>query len=270
MYCGRELGKDEHCSCPQSVNARQKKESQQAGQAGQKKEKKKQRKKINFNAWRFLNKRKPKGPRPVRHFGHRVFTSFIKDSMKDPVFTALNPANAGKGIVFAVLTIFGLLLSAFLYFLSASSKIEIFWAFSRIISFGGGQWYTVIANIALNTLNIIILTYIAFFVFTGVFCLMIKYMLRRFCSFWNMAVRFAAGIVPVAAALAAGLVLMIFSYQTSVVLAAAAVILNIIVNYEVLKNQMSFLPQDKALYIIILGYFLAASICFAALRLAFI
>lgn len=268
MYCGRELAKEEKCNCAASSAARRRTQNADnnggsaynsekgANTQNVKKEKKQKRewKKPNFG-----------GARKVNEFNNgnffRGFINLIKEFFKNPVYTTTNPGAAGKAESIIIIGILGIVVSLAFFFSTSNISRSIFSITSRIIGFKGTQGFVQIGNMILNMLTFTAFSYIQFFVLSGIFYLIQKYVLRLYTRFWDIAVCFAISTIPIAAVGAVGILVSFFSMRTVIMMLCAAAAATVVLMYEAVKALWQPISPDRLIYVMAIGGFVYFSIC---------
>lgn len=277
MYCGRELEKSEKCNCAGSVQARRNRDGQttDSGNNRQQNDGTYKAEKVNYQKKEKKQKRDWKGfdfkskaqkARAVNSFNNGRFwlgfINLVKSFLKNPVYTALNPAYAGKYESILLVGIMGIVLSLVVFFSTGNISRNIFSMLSRVIGFKGTQGFAEIGNMILNMITVTAFSYIQFFILSGIFYLIQKYVLRLQTKFWDIAVRFAMSAIPMIFVGLIGIVISLFSMQTVLFMLAGTMIVSIAIMYEVFKDMWQPLMPDRIVYIMAGGYFVYFSLCF--------
>lgn len=262
MYCGRELNKSEQCDCAMSAAARAGKYTAQNPSGTS--ESKNQTRKEKSKAERKEKKEQKKRSKPYNSHSGNFFVNFknlIVDFLKNPIYTVKNPGIAGKGETLVLTALLGITVSLVVFFSGSTMNRGILSFMSSIFGFKGSRGFADILNMFLNMFTFTVFSYIQFFVLTGIFYMIQRFILRLYTEFWDIARRFSICSIPVIITGIAGIFFAFFSMQTVIMLIAAALIFAVILSFEAVKSMWHGLLEDRAIYLASVGYFVYFLIC---------
>ena len=266
VYCGRTLEKDEKCSCPQSVRARNAKNNAYTNNESSentfnetyttgytKKEKKNRFSKLK-NFWK---ERKLK-----RNTGGVGY--FISSFLKEPVNTIASPPYLNSVGIILIALVAGMVLAGGGYFLSSlfggvinilsqSFAIPVL----RTYSIGGFLFTAVFGGLALA---------LSIFVVFSVFWCIDRFILKRATPFFAFVTRLSYAILPVVLLGIVGIVIGFFSLYALLMFYVAGIVMWIILTYEALGYEWSFMDKSRIFYFVTVGLVFALIIGFNILR----
>ena len=248
IYCGRTLEKDEKCSCAMSVSKRMEKERESEEKKETKKEErpkqKKERKKREYN-FKARNNRSFNSSGVMRELWSH-FVSFIKS----PIETVMNPGSMSKTVIL------------------------LFAAFEGII--GGLCVYSVLSGasrgafrfLALSSISITFSGIVIFFIYSGIFYIVNRWLFKQFTPYWEFVKRFAFAALPVSIIGAAGVILGIFSQITFASLLLCGMVGSLIITYEILRSVWYSKSPTKIMYTMMASIFVFLSVLMSFIRFA--
>jgi hypothetical protein len=190
------------------------------------------------------------------------FAFTVKEFLKNPVYTIVNPGAMTRGEGIAVIGLTGLVYSvALLLCMQGSVGERIILALTGVIGFGGADNITHTANVCLGIGVLTAWTYVQYFLFVTMIFLIQKFALRAYADYWDIARRTALTAVPFLTAGVMSLITGIFSVKITAFIAVAAAVISIILVYEMLKELWHGLLADRLIYIMSLTYFVYLIIC---------
>ncbi len=279
IYCGRELEKGEVCTCPQSVarrNAKSSSEPQDKQKAKQNnyndpfrtetsyktgytgKESRFERAKAKREARKAARKTSAKNINPKGFF--TGLWRYVIDFAKSPVEKVSNPGYLGKGAILTIAAIQGALLWLCMFFVMRGGAVGPFKFLASVMSFNGSAGYNLIASMFMSLVSGAISGVVLFFLYSGIFYLINRFILRLKTAYWDFCVRLVGAWIPFTIICAIGAVLSILSPLTLVLLLLCGVVTVMVLTYEALKTEWIMYPPTKVMYAMILGYFVFFSI----------
>lgn len=292
MYCGRELEKDEKCTCPQSKARRgetdsgageEKEPEQKKEQKKQKKEQKKEQKKQKANpnysdpyrtntSYRtgyaggdsgfggvneqYRAKRAAKN-RVSGGFWNNIW-QYIVRSIRTPVEAVTNPTQLGKGAMLSIAAVMGALLWLCVFFILRGGAVGPFRLIASAMGFGGG--YTLILSILAAIVSGAVGGVVMFFLYTGIFYLINKFIMHMRTPYWDFCVRLVSAWVPFTVICLIGTALSLFSPYTLIALVLCGAAVTAVLTYEALKTEWCAFPPSRIVYSMLLGYFVFLSV----------
>ncbi len=256
IYCGRDLEKDEKCSCPGAVNARRAKEGPETDAyttAG-----------TNTGDWQestyrtgYTNKKKkfsfkkPNFKKPEFKKNAKQVTGFTKRFIHDPVNCVSNPGFLKPVQIILIIIATALFVSLCGFFIGARF-MPVIYNIKNLLKYA--LWGT-LSGVMLEFLFILVLY------------LVNRFMLKRRVNFMTFAMRPAAALIPLMLFALLGAVLSFFASPSSVMLLLTGIALNVVLTYEAMRSEWSFMPASKTMYTLGIAYFIFFVIVFNFLRL---
>lgn len=256
IYCGRDLEKGEKCGCPGAVNARRAKEGASYN-AGSKQSNPEggwqdstyrtgyttKKKKFNF--------KKPNFKKPEFKKNAKEVTGFTKRFIHDPINCISNPGFLKPVQIILIIIATALFVSLCGFFILARFMPFIY-NIRNLLKYT--LW---------GTLGGVILE----FLFILVLYLVNRFMLKRRLSFMTFATRPAAALIPLMLFALLGALLSFFAGPSAIMLLLTGFVLNIVLTYEGMRSEWSFMPASRTMYTLGLSYFIFFVIVFNILRL---
>lgn len=291
IYCGKELQKGEKCTCVQSrahSNASQK--TQNSANQGQKNENtythtsqyndpNRTQYQTGYTQKDGFFKRtyeKAKAKRTIRksrkqnkkHLFRIQLDSFL-NVLRDPVAAVQNPKNSSMGSMITLWAIFGAVLWLCAYFIMSNVPRGPLSMLANIMSFNGMAGYKVIGYMLMMMLSGAVSGTILFFLYTGVFYAIGRFLFRdRDSSYQSVCQRLAFTSVPFCAICVIGALVSSFSATTLLILLICGAFASVILTYEALRTQWSYLNQGRVVYGLMFGLFILSAIICYILRLS--
>lgn len=274
IYCGRELEKGEVCNCPQGAAYRASKNG------GVKTESKAEKKNYNSNPYRTENsyrtgysgkeskferaKTRYNTKRAAKKSAKRVnvnpkgfikgFMRYIADFIKSPVDKITNPGHIGKGTILTIAALQGAVLWLCVFFVMRGGAVSPFKLLSSAMGFSGSG-YELVGMILLIILSGALSGIVLFFLYSGIFYFINRFLMRLRTPYWQFCVRLACTWIPFTVICTVGAVLSMLSPVTLAVLMLCGAVSVAVLSYEALKTEWISQPAGKVLYAMILGYF---------------
>lgn len=289
IYCGRSLQPGEKCSCAMSVAKRMKKEKQKEHEQPPKnrseikneercrrraekadmKERKKQEKKSRHEARRAYSQR---GYNSARNkLNKSTFAnvgSLIRDFIKSPVKTVMNPRGLGNAETMILVVLEGIISGLCTYSIVTGASRGPFRLLGNLMGFKGVAGYGVLKGWLLSAVSGAIGGVLCFFIFSGIFFLINKFIFKQFTAYRDFARRFAFVAIPSTIIGAIGVLLGFFSQTTFVILLATGAVGSVLVTYEILKSMWYNASSTKLVYTVMAGFFVFAMVIMYIIRLS--
>ncbi len=289
IYCGKELEKGEVCDCPRSVAYRQQKANSSANGASadntdktqsnkgkDKKEKKKNTKTGYGNPYRtetsyktgyagddgFFERAKTKRrtKKAAKSGGYgtdggfKGFWRYIWEMMKSPIEKIQNPGHLSKIAILTIAAIQGAVLWLCLFFV-LNGHVGPFRLLASLMSFNGISGYKLILTMLLAIVSGAVSGVIMFFLYSGIFYLINRFLLRLNTRFWEFSIRLVSSWIPFTVICVIGALLSIISPITLLVLLICGAMTVVVLTYEALRTEWISRSPGKVMYAMILGYF---------------
>lgn len=285
-YCGKELADGELCNCPQAVmrrsgNKQQNGNNQQNTQTAQggtqqntwnnngnsyrtgytKKENKVK------HAW---EKHRAKAKARVKTNNTGIWQDMVScftRALKSPVDAMINPRIMNNAAIIILSAIQGAIIWLCMYFLRTGivrSPFGIMLSIITINPYKANSILWILTAIASGALGGILF----FLIYTGVFCLIDRFVFRQSGSFWNMAQRLISAPIPFTLICVIGCVFGLISSTSLAIMIICGIIAMIALTYEALKAQWISFSSTKIIYSMMLGFFIIVSIICYIVRIA--
>ena len=263
MYCGRELEKGEACTCSASRARRGETEdnsnpyrtetSYKTGYAGSDNRFERARDK-----YRAKREAKKNSPRKSGFF--RDLWQFCVKAIKNPSDAVSNPAHIGMWAMVTISAVMGALLWLCIFFIMRGGAVGPFALIASALSFSGTEGYRLLASIGLCILSGAIGGVVMFFLYTGIFYFINRFIMRLKTKYSEFCIRLVTAWVPFSLFCLAGAVISILSPYTLIAILAAGAAISAALTYEALKTEWYSVPPSKVIWGMVLGYFVFFSI----------
>ncbi|MGM9936148.1 MAG: cell envelope integrity protein TolA [Candidatus Ornithomonoglobus sp.] len=286
IYCGKQLEKGEVCTCAMSVARRKEKEARSAAEKAaepktkkeekaEAREKQRQTKEREKNAKRNERQRRAEEKRANRSaynaYKKNSFANvwrLFKDFVKSPVETVLNPGDMTKAEILLFAIIEGIIGGLCVYSVVTGASRGPLRLLGNLLGFKGVAGYGVLLGWIASALSGAIGGVLIFFIYSGVFYLVSKWIFKMFTPYWEFVKRFAFVAIPAAIIGAVGVILGIFSQTTFAVLLLCGVVGTIVLTYEILRSMWYSKSPAKTLYTMMLCIFIFLLIVLYIVRLS--
>ncbi len=289
IYCGRELGKDEKCTCRQSVRARAAKQENTAGANKSEEEYEKYKrsqtgadrnkgtdsgstayhtgytkKQTKWDRGSFKRKAKMNKDRAKESANDikNSISHMVKSILLNPMDAVANSGYVSKAVIIVINIITGCALSldVFMFLLKRYGHD----AFSAKLAQYGYSFAA--ANPVFIITNAVVFTALVF-LFQLVLYAFDKFVFRSRSGFWAFASRITAALSPFMISCAVGAAVGIFTIYATLMLIVTGSALSCILLYEALRNQWISLGRSTVFYITGIGIFIFTVICFNIFRI---
>lgn len=276
IYCGRELEKGEVCQCPQSVAYRQRKNNSSDTHRNTQKHKKSDksygggnREETSYKTGyaggdSFFERRRDRyrAKKAARAYSHtktngnfRGFWRYIIEVLKNPVDKIINPNYLSKAAIITIAAAQGALLRLCMFFVVHGS-VGPFRFLSLIMNFDINGGLKIILSMLLAIVSGAISGVVLFLIYSGIFYLINRFIMRANTGYWDISVRLASTWIPFTVICVLGAVLSILSPITLIVLLICGIVSVIVLTYEALKTEWISRTPSKVMYSMMLGYFI--------------
>lgn len=273
MYCGRDLKDGESCTCPQSVHARQSAQNttdQQAhassswADSNTYRAEKEPTKKHKEKKHRFKQPNRTYTGQSRNFF--KQFLSLAGSFFRSPVYTVSNPGNISNTLSIVLIALQGFILSIVAYLSVGNIGRGLFRIAANVIGIRGiTGWRHIIDMLAVAVGGTILYT-AGYFILSGIFYLIGRWLFKKSTSFWDIACRIAVCGIPMIGIGLFGIIFSLFSLPTLIILIVCGFIMEAILLYEALKGAWDD-SSDKAIYSTAAGLFLYLCIFYNIFRL---
>lgn len=272
MYCGRELKKGEKCTCPQSVtrhgggandtssNGRKKTDyNTQNTQRTQNRQTSYRTGYAGTGSQHERAKNRYRAKRAARRgMGRGGIRQYIVSSIITPVESVTNPVNPGMAVMLLIAAVMGALLCFDVYFALVGSGSRPYWYI--MASMGLDDGYSLISGVGVAVLAGAIMGVVMFFLYTGIFYFINRFVMRLHTAYRDFCVRLVTAWIPFAFICLVGVLFCLLSTITLTALILCGAVISSALTYVALKTEWYSVPPSKALFSMLLGYFLFLSI----------
>ena len=273
IYCGRQLEKGEVCTCAMSAakrrereaaeNAETKKGDKHAGreEKAQEKARRKEDKRREKERTREARRSAYSSAAPGGAAGiFRNIRTLIKSFIMSPVETVMNPGRMGRAEIFILAAIEGIIsgLCAFSIITGAARGPLSF--LGNVLGFRGMAGYSILLGWLMSAVSGAIGGLVIFFIYSGIFYLVNRFIFRGFIGYWDFVRRFVFVAMPIAAVGLIGIVLGMFSQHMFFLMLIAGMAGSVVLTYELLRSVWHTKSPAVVMYTMILCIFVFMTI----------
>lgn len=286
-YCGRDLQDGEQCNCPGAVARRENKKnntnsyanknhndnrtSYHTGYTQKENPLKRAWKKNRMKAAARRNAYKSKNNytnTPMDQGFWKNLWKFIAKFVVSPIETIANPGYINKGTVLVLAGIQGAIINLCIYFLRTGAVRSPFGIALSLITFNPMRSYSNLMYIGLAILSGIISGILIFFIYSGIFYFLNRFIMRQRTLFWDFSQRLVLTPIPFTAISVLGILFGMISSTTLAIMVLIGLVSMIILTYEALKTEWISFSNSRVFYMTILGLFIFTSIICYIIRLS--
>ncbi|MBR0365388.1 MAG: hypothetical protein IJH94_01125 [Clostridia bacterium] len=277
IYCGRQLEKGEVCSCAMSVAKRREREmnaeqakpdgdTARADKAAQKEEKHRAREEKKRAKEEKRKQAKTGGTNANNAFAGawRLF----KDFVKSPIDTIMNPVGMGIPEMLILVIAEGSIGGLCAYSIVTGASRGPFSFLGNLLGFKGLTGYSVLLGWLMSAVSGAVSGMLMFFIYSGIFYLINKWIFRQFSPYREFIKRFAFVALPMAAVGVAGIVLGMFSQRTFAMLLVAGAAGAVILTYELLRSVWYSKSASKTMLVMMIAIFIFMLVASNIVRLS--
>ncbi len=273
IYCGRQLEPGEKCTCAMSEARRRQKgegpktEENPKDKKRAEKEKKKQEAKARRNARRETrrNQWRPRGEMSNAFWDfRRLLIAFIKS----PVDTVMNPGEMSKAVIFLFIILEGLIGGMCVFAITTGAVRGPIGTLGAMMGFGGMNGYDLVRGWVMSAISGAISGAMIFFVYSGVFYLVNRFIFKQFTPYWEFVKRFVFAPIPLTVIGTIGVIFGLFSYRTFLILLISGLSGVVLITYEILKSVWYMKSPTKIIYIMMLCIFVFITVLVSLMRFA--
>lgn len=272
MYCGKELKEGERCDCYMSRQRRGETDTAQNTDKGDNK-KEKERKKTNNTSYktgyagsdnRFERARdRYRAKKEARkNAGKSGFWSdlwhYIVCAVKNPIDAVTNPRDLSKGALMLIAVAVGIIAWLCAYFITHGGAVGPVKVTASFMGFSEG--WTLNLKLLAVVLSGAVGGIVAFFLYTGVFYLINKFIIRSQTPYWQFCQRVITAWIPTAVIGVIGSLLGIFSLSALIAVALCGAAALVALTYEGLKTEWINASPQKVFLSMLLGFFAVISV----------
>ena len=284
IYCGRDLEKDEVCNCPQSVARRAAKNNESSKNAAEDKkqntqqqnyqnpyktetsyktgyagkESKYERARTKFHTKRAARKSNAKQVNPKGFF--KGLWRYVVDFIKSTVDSITNPGHLGKGAILTIAAVMGAVLWLCMFFIMRGGAVGPIKLLASAMSCNGSAGYKLIGMILMAAVSGAISGIVMFFLYSGIFYLINRFIMRLQTDYWEFCVRLVSAWIPFTVICVIGTLLSFLAPITLAILLLCGAATVAVLTYEALRTEWISRSPGKVMYAMMLGYFVFFSI----------
>lgn len=261
IYCGRSLEKGEKCTCAMSVAKRMSKSGTQSDTKTDNKADKKAEKQAEKARRKEARRVKREQRHAYRQYNFntkgvfRQMWQLIVSFIKSPVETVMNPGEMSKGLIILFVALEGVIGGLCAFSVTTGAIRGPVGFLGNVMGFKGTAGYSVLGQWAASAFSGAISGIMVFFLYSGIFYIVNKWIFKQFTPYWEFVKRFAFAPLPFTVIGAVGVILGIFSQLTFIVLLLCGIIGTILITYEILKSVWYSKSADKIIYTMMLCVF---------------
>lgn len=276
IYCGRQLEAGEKCTCAMSEARRRAK-----GTEADTKENPKDKKRAEKEAKKCEAKARREGAREARRNTWRprstngdikgmfrdfkdLFISFIKS----PVDTVMNPGEMSKAVIFLFIIVEGIIGGMCVFAITTGAVRGPVGTLGAMMGFGGMDGFNLVRGWVMSAISGAISGAVIFFVYSGVFYLVNKFIFKQFTPYWEFIKRFVFAPIPLTLIGTVGVILGLFSYSTFLILLISGLVGVVLITYEILRSVWYAKSTTKIMYTMMLCIFVIVTVLTGLLRFA--
>lgn len=270
IYCGRELEKGEVCHCPQSEARRMNKENEKTADAGSG-EKTNAEERTSYKTGytgrqsrfeRAKERRRAKKAEKAKSADgfFKTLFDFVKVFIKSPVDKIINPPSISKAVMLVIAAAQGVVAWLGMFFLCTGMNRSIFGILGQILGFNGLEGYSAVARMLLCALMGALSGVVLFFMYTGVFWLINRFIMKNKTEYWDFSTRLSLIGIPFTVFGAIGVALSIFALRTLLVLFVCGLISSLVLMYEALRTEWVNRSSSTVMYAMTGGLFILFSV----------
>ena len=282
IYCGRQLEKGEVCTCAMSAAKRREREAAEKTEPKKEDKRAERESRAQEKARQKENKRREKerareAKRNARASSapgsgiagvFRNVWELIKSFILSPVETVMNPGRMGKAEIFILAAIEGIIcgLCAFSIITGAARGPLSF--LGNVLGFRGMAGYSILLGWLMSAVSGAIGGLVVFFIYSGIFYLVNRFIFRGFIGYWDFIRRFVFVAMPIAAVGLIGIVLGMFSQQMFFLMLIAGMAGSVVLTYELLRSVWHTKSPAVVMYTMMLCIFVFMMIISGIMQLS--
>lgn len=261
IYCGRTLEKGEQCTCAMSVAKRMSKSGAQSDTKTDSKADKKAEKQAQKVRRKEARRNKREQRRAYRQYNFntkgilRQMWQLLLSFIKSPVETVMNPGEMSKGLIILFVALEGVIGGLCAFSVTTGAIRGPVGFLGNVMGFKGAEGYSVLGGWAASALSGAVSGILMFFLYSGIFYVVNKWIFKQFTPYWDFVKRFAFAALPFTVIGTVGVILGIFSQLTFIVLLVCGIIGTLLITYEILKSVWYSKSADKIIYTMMLCIF---------------
>ncbi len=271
IYCGKSLEKGEECTCAMSVSkrmqkqadAKQEKENKRAEKNAEKKAKREEKERMRRAKAYAKQSRSVNTDNPFKA-ALNLFVSFIKS----PIDTVMNPGEMSWAVIL-ILVLFEGIIAGLCVFSAVTGAVRgPISILGNAMGFGGMNGYELLRGWGLAMLSGAISGVVMFFLYSGIFFLVNKFIMRQFSPYREFVKRFTCVALPIAIFGILSVLLGFFSYTTFILLLVTGLVGSVIITYEILKSVWYMKKPTTVMYSMMLCIFIFMTVIANFIKIA--
>ncbi|MCH5212048.1 MAG: hypothetical protein J1G06_03455 [Oscillospiraceae bacterium] len=284
IYCGKQLEKGEVCTCALSVAKRREKAQQDEKESSETKkeskqearaEKAKEKAQAKERAKQAREREKNTKRQQYTNYGNTAFgrSSFrggfkgmsgnpfvnawklLVSFLKSPIETVMNPGRMGIAEILIMVIIEGIICGLCAFAIITGAPRGILSQVGNIMGFGGTDGFTMLGLWLRAALSGAVSGLVFFFVYSGIFFAVSKWIFRQFTPYWDFVKRFVFVGLPITVVGIVGTILGLFALRTFIVLIICGLAGSVILTYELLRSMWSAKTAVRTMYAMLICMF---------------
>ena len=175
--------------------------------------------------------------------------------IKSPIDTISNPPHLGKAAIMTIASLQGVVLWLCMFFILRGGGVGPLKILTSLMNFNGGAGYSLVLQIILCMVSGAISGVILFFLYSGIFWLINRFVMRLKTAYWEFSIRLASTWIPFTVICAIGVILSMLSPVTLMILILCGAVSVAVLTYEALRTEWISKSPSQVLYAMMLGYF---------------
>ena len=180
---------------------------------------------------------------------------YIVRFIKSPIDTISNPPHLGKAAIMTIAALQGVVLWLCMFFILRGGGVGPLKILTSLMNFNGGAGYSLVLQIILCMVSGAISGVILFFLYSGIFWLINRFVMRLKTAYWEFSIRLASTWIPFTVICAIGVILSMLSPVTLMILILCGAVSVAVLTYEALRTEWISKSPSQVLYAMMLGYF---------------
>ena len=116
--------------------------------------------------------------------------------IKSPIDTISNPPHLGKAAIMTIAALQGVVLWLCMFFILRGGGVGPLKILTSLMNFNGGAGYSLVLQIILCMVSGAISGVILFFLYSGIFWLINRFVMRLKTAYWEFSIRLASTWIP--------------------------------------------------------------------------
>lgn len=194
----------------------------------------------------------------------QLFISFIKS----PADTVMNPGEMSWATIIMLVVFQGIIGGLCVFSVVTGAVRGPISFLGNAMGFKGMAGYEVIKGWALAAVSGALGGILVFYIYSGIFYIINKWIMRQFSPYREFVKRFAFVALPLSLLGAASVILGLFSQTTFIILIICGLVGSVIITYEILRSMWYSKTPGKIMYLMMLSVFIFLLIVINFIKIA--